>query len=464
MGRYQYSLIAILILLIPVPETYAVNWLMLQGTEPANVSHLPFLFIQPSYTKDLSSEISLGPNADKRAVNTTIAPNFDNDQELQLRRARAGVRGNFTGALKNDFTSKMNYFFLGEFAPNLLTYEFLGERERLMGLDHFSLTFNHIEGARVRIGLFKTPGLEETFQGIATQDYIEFTDFAAREIIERFADGNRRASPVGGTNGVIGTPTKIGSDVNAVRDWGVMVFDSFKIDSWDYSYSLMLGRGAGINQSDRPQDSLEQYYYLSAEQDLTGGKGARKHGVKYYLWYQDGEREFNTDPSATEYDRKRYGIGVRAQGKLFGLDARQRLDVALSYADGMIFVAPAGSVKGDASTLVAGDLMFAAEEGNKSRALSIDYSYFITPKFETMLRYDQHELLYETNDSIWAEGDARDIQTLTFGAQYHLTPKMRFTFNYIDRNVDAPNTKHPAIENVINSVRDRYSIQFTYIY
>ena len=188
------NLLCITCLILPMP-TQAVNWLMLQGTEPANVTHRPFLFAQPSYTHDLSDAISAGPNIGKRAVPTMLAPKFEDDSGFHFRRARVGVRGNFTGMMHNNFTSKMNYFVLTELAPNLLTYKFMGARERQIAPDHFSITANHISGARLRLGLFKTPGLEETYQGIVAQDYIEFTDFAARESLERFASGNTRASP-----------------------------------------------------------------------------------------------------------------------------------------------------------------------------------------------------------------------------------------------------------------------------
>lgn len=452
-------LITLLVLcgLFPFSETHAVNWLMLQGTEPSSVTHRPIIFIQPGYTKDLGQDIQLGPNAGKRAIPTLVAPWFEDDEKWHVRRARAGVRGNFTGDLRNPVTEKMNYFLLFEFAPNLLTYSFLGEQERAVALDHVSITANHIPGARLRFGLFKTPGLEETYQGIVTQDYIEFTDFAAREMLERYASGNFRASVSGGVNGAIGTPVTQSQGFNGVRDWGLQVFDSFKQQGWDYSYALMLGRGAGIQERERSQDALEQYYYLSAEQDLPGGSGPRKHGIKYYAWLQQGERVFSSDPLHQVFDRKRYGVGIRAQGRLFGLSDIQRLDIALTYAEGMIFVSPAGAVKG-------GNLMFAAEDGNRSRALSIDYGYFLTPKLEVMARWDHHELLYRTDGVVWTDGDARDITGKTIGVQYHFSPKLRLTANFIDRNIDAPNENHPVVEDVIGSIGQRYALQLTWVY
>lgn len=446
-----------LTLMLPAFPVNAVNWLMLQGTEPKNVTHRPFIFAQPSYTRDLSSEITAGSNAGKRAVPTMIAPWFDDDAGLHLRRARAGIRGNFTGIMQSDFTSKMNYFLLAEFAPNLITYEFLGSRERVLGPDHFSFTANHIDGARLRFGLFKTPGHEELYQGIVIQDYIEFTDFTARELLERFATGNTRASPSGGTNGNIGTPVDESQGFNAARDWGIQIFDSFKQDNWDFTYSFMLGRGAGIHESTRAQDPLEQYYYLSAEKDLPGGKGPWKHGMKYYAWLQKGVRVFETDPLQTEYDRMRYGLGVRSQGSLFGLDAVQRLDIAYTVADGMVFVGPAGAVSD-------GNLMFAAEEGNKSQALMIDYGYFLNSNWELMARWDKHELLYETDDVVWTQGDARDITTMTYGVQYYFSKKLILTFNFIDREVTAPNEAHAFVQNVVDSIDNRYALQLTWVY
>ena len=450
------SYLLLLLLLQPVP-VMAVNWLMIQGTEPAKVTHRPFLFAQLSYSRDLSSEITAGPNAGKRAVPTMVAPWFDDDSALHFRRARVGIRGNFTGMMKNDFTSKMNYFVLAELAPNLLTYEFLGSRERVFGPDHFSITANHIEGARLRFGLFKTPGHEELYQGIVAQDYIEFTDFTARELLERFATGNTRASPSGGTNGNIGTGVDESKGFNGARDWGIQVFDSFKQDNWDFTYSFMLGRGAGIAETSRAQDPLEQYYYMSAEKDLPGGKGPWKHGIKYYAWLQKGVRVFATDPLHTEYDRVRYGLGMRGQGPLLGMEARQRLDIAYTVADGMVFVAPAGAVSD-------GNLMFAAEDGNASQAFMIDYGYFINSNWEVMARWDKHELLHETDDVVWTQGDARDITTMTYGLQYHFSKKLKLAFNFIDREVKAPNEPNLVVQNVVDSIGNRYALQLTWIY
>jgi len=452
-----YILLLSSILLMPSINAYAVNWLMLQGTEAKTVTHRPVIFAQPSYTRDLSNEISVGENAGKRAVPATIAPWFDDNDAFHFRRARAGVRGNFTGIMNNKFTGKLNYFVLLEFAQNLFNYDFLGDRAHSPGIDHLSITSNHISGARLRFGLFKTPGLEETYMGVIGQDYIEFTNYGARESLEVFATGNTRVSHSGGTNGDIGTPVTQSKGFNAARDWGIQVFESFKRADWDYSYAFMLGRGAGIHESKRSQDPLEQYFYLSAEQDLPGGKGANKHSIKYYTFLQKGVRVFDSDPLRQEYDRTRYGISMRSQGYLFGLKARQRFEVALMAAEGMISMGPTGGVKG-------GKLMFAAEDGNRSRAISVDYGFFVAPKVETMIRWDRHESLYKTDNVVWTEGDARNINTITYGIQYFFSAKLKLLFNYIQREITAPNEDNLVVQDVVGSIGNRYSFQLFWIY
>jgi len=352
---------------------------------------------------------------------------------------------------------KTNYFIQAEVASNLLTYDYLGNRERIIGLDHFSVTFNQFGYGRIRVGLFKAPGPEESYQGIINIDYIEFTDFIAREMMEVFVSGNRRSTPSAGTNQVIGTPVNHSEGFSAVRDWGVQLFDRIQRGKWEHSFSLMLGRGAGIASTSRSQNKVEQYYYFSSEYDLPGKKGPKKNGIKLYGWLHRGERVFSSDPLKQRFDRVRQGLGLHARGKFFSLSASQRFDIQLLMAKGMLFIAPGGLVKG-------GDLMFAAQEGNKSRAVSIDYGIFVSVHWELMARWDKHELLYRSDGVVWSNGDERHITTMTYGLQYHFSPKLRITANYIDRKVEAPNEPHPVVQNLISSVEERFALQLTWIY
>lgn len=457
---------------------------MLQGTEhPFAPEHKILALIQPSYTYDTSDNLSgltdsPGPpdftaNNGERLAITSVPPWFDDNNAFHIRRAKFGVRGIFSGSLRNKFTSKMNYFTLIEVAPNLMTYDPFGDRARVIALDHLSLTFNHLPGARIRTGLFKTPGPDEALQGVHTLDYIELTDFTAREVLERFVTGAAKpaASPV---SPALGTPTNTAYGINAVRDWGAQIFDSFNTEQWDLSYAVMLGRGEAIHEKKSINDHPELYLYTSAEYDLLGGFGPSKNGLKFYGWYQAGKREFSTDPSNTQYDRERYGIGSRLLGRFFASKYKYRFGFEMMFADGMIFIAPTGGVAdGNVSN---GNLQIAAESDNKSRAATLDLGFYPDNKWQFDLRLHRHDLLYQTAASI-NPGTHRVLNDTTLGINYHFSRKLRLTFNYIFRKLEAPtdyasNGLFPAdavsqgitdnVNTIVDTVDDRILLQLTW--
>ena len=488
MLRFNFNCLPVtvaFIFLFNTTSAIAVNWLMLQGTEHPFAPEHKFLgFIQPSFTYDTSHELSgltnsPGPpdfslNNGKRLAITSVSPWFDNNSEFHIRRARFGVRGIFTGALRNRFTAKMNYFTLFEVAPNLMTYDPFGERARVIAIDHLSLTFNHIPGARIRAGLFKTPGPEEALQGVHTLDYIEISDFTAREVLERFVTG--AAKPAGSPSSPsLGTPTNTAYGINAVRDWGVQVFDSFNRNQWDLSYAVMLGRGEAIQEKNTTNDNLEFYLYSSAEYDLQGGLGPGKNGLKFYGWYQNGKREFSTDPDNHEYGRKRYGVGSKLLGRFFASKYKYRLGLELMFADGMIFLAPAGGVAN--GNVNNGNLQIAAENGNKSRGTTLDLGFYPNNKWQFDLRFHQHDLLYQTAPDI-NPGNERVLTDTTLGLNYHFSRKIRLTFNYVFRNVKAPSSYTSTsgfpptdvsagltsnVNTIVNTVEDRILLQLTWV-
>lgn len=467
------------------PPASAVNWLMLQGTEPPKATWSIMAFVQAAYINDLSDDLSgltAGPGANfsvnngRRLALTSIAPNFDSDSELFLQRVKGGIRGRLPG--NNDFASKINYMLLLEAGKNLQTYDPFGDKARDIALDHASVTFNHVPGARVRAGLFKTPGPEELLQAVQTLDYVEFTDFIAREQLERFVTG--AAKPAGSPRSVnMGTPTNEGYGFNAARDWGVQVFDHFRRGKWDLSYAVMAGRGESIYESDRHNSGTELYVYGSAEYGLPGGKGPAANGVKVYGWHQSGKREFSSDPSGQEFDRIRYGVGVKAVGMFFGSHHRQRIASELMFADGMIFLAPSGGVANGA--LNNGDLQIAAETGNKARGITFDYGFYLDKHWEFDLRWARHNLLYQT-DGLVNPGNERVFTETTFGVNYRFNPKLRLTVDYTMRDALAPTayvggpgnavlpnaavaanlTKN--VKTVVDNVDDRFAVRLTWMF
>lgn len=457
------ALVLLAVLASIYSNLFAANWLMLQGTEnKKSAKHRFWGFIQPAYTYDTSDDLSgltgaFAVNNGTRTAKNSVAPWYKDADKLHIRRARFGVRGKLK--------PKINYFTLFEIAPNLLTYDPFGDRARGIALDHMSVTFNHFKGARIRAGLFKTPGPEESYKAIHTQNYIEFTDFIAREQLERFVTG--AAKPPASVNSPgLGTPSNTAYGTNGVRDWGIQVFDRIKGKQWDLSYAVMLGRGEGIHESSDRDDNQDLYLYFSAEHDLPGGRGPFKNGVKIYSWYQGGKRQFETDNSGQEYDRKRYGAGFTALGKLFGSKYKHRLNAELLFADGMLFLSPTGGVA--QGNLNNGNLIYAAEEGNKSRGITLDYGFYLDRKWSFDVRYHKHELLYQRASNI-DPGNERIFDEWTFGVNYQINRKTRLTFNYMARDIEAPTAYGNAtltdnVRTIVDSTEDRLGLQLTYIF
>jgi len=467
----------------------AANWLMLQGTEGKKApDHRLFAFIQPAYSdnpgaKKLKGLIGAGGAANGSfAVPNTVTPDFDETSSVYLRRARLGMRGRFSGPLKNSFTSKINYFGLLALDDGLFNQNQFSTDRRPVSLDHASLTFNHIPGARIRVGLFKNPSSEEVFQAINTIDFIEFTSFGATQVLENFYAGsttlvgNNPGDPT--TN--IGTRQREAYGFSAARDWGVQVFDSFKVanKSWDLSYAVKIGRGESISRGSDSDNNEELYLYASAEQNLKGGRGPRKNGIKYYGWYQDGERSFYTDTTGQEFDRTRYGIGVKGLGKFFGSKYKQRFAAELGYAKGMIFLGPVAGVAGQTGNGYVGTVQVAADDANKSRALQLEYGFYLNKNWQFDIRWAREQRLYEVAAGV-DPGNEREVTETTLGVTYHFTKKARLTANYGFRNVDQPNQYSAAFNGgnggattgantnvgiVTDSIGDRLGLQLTYIF
>lgn len=460
----------------------AVNWLMLQGVEGKKApDHRLFAFVQPAYdaTKGDNLRGLVGAAAGNNgldAVPNTITPEFNETSSVYLRRARLGVRGRFSGAFKNSFTSKINYFAMLALDDGLFNQNQFDTDRRPVTIDHASLTFNHIPGARVRVGLFKNPVSDEVFQGVATIEFIQFTSFSATQVLENFYSGNNNAAgsaPNAANTTALGQAQTSAYGFSAVRDWGIQVFDSFKVadKKWDLSYAVKLGRGEAISRGNDSDNNEELYLYASAEYDLPGGRGPRKNGVKMYAWHQSGERQFYTDLTGQEFDRTRYGVGVKALGKFFGSKYKHRFGAELAYAKGMIFMGPGGGVAGN------GAVAFATDEDNKSRAFQVEYAFYLDKNWQFDIRWAREQRLYETASNI-NEGNEREIDETTLGVTYHFTKKARMTFNYAFRDVEQVNqydatnglpgagvtNTNTNVGIITDSIGDRLGLQLTYIF
>lgn len=402
----------------------AANWLMLQGTEPAGQSQRAKVwgFVQVQYQKDDSDPNPAGGYVPPKL----IGPNLDSQSAFNVNRARIGVRG--TGL---PLDSKVNYFLLAEFGNNGIT----APGGYNAALSDASITLNHIPGARVRMGMFKYPGAEEGLQAIHVFDYINFSTVTNQLLLERFPqsiDTNSAPQPTPDAN-----MARYSRSVGAFRDVGVQVFDTFKVNNWEHSYAIMYGNGNGLNHGDN-DDNKDIYLYLSTE-NVFGGKGGRREGLKMFAWYQDGTRTDAYDKTQ-EQDRTRSGLGVKYLKKPF------RVTTEYMKGEGMIFQ---GQHRPED--------IYNNEEADGGY---IEGGWYIAnTNFEIDLRFDTYTR--GENHPTSAANDESRADTITYGMQYHFNKKTRLNMEYADRDFEsdtgAPNTQQ-------KDVGGRFAIQVTHLF
>lgn len=433
------------------PAAHAVNWLMLQGTEPEGAAGRAKVwgFIQPTYQKDKSE---LGPEP------TRIGPNLEDQSQFQLQRARFGVRGT---ALPID--SKVNYFILAEFGQNGITDGGPFGEKQAVKLTDASITLNHIKGARIRTGLFKTPGPEEVFQGIFTFDYINFTDVSNQMMLERFPKGV--SSSADGNNILFTNETDGWGSFGAARDIGVQVFDSFKSGGWEHSYALMIGNGNGLDTGGIALGE-DKYLYWSSELPFAGGKGPWAHGFKVFAWRHSGERKVDLSDDGVAnpeiHNRIRSGVGFRLRKGAI------RFAAEYMQGEGMIFQGPEKPNMG-IGAISAGPLPSTQDLDGKADGYYVDVGFYVPgTKWELDYRYDIYNRSTE-HDWISAK-----FKTNTFGVQYHLNRKTKLTLNYIKREAKAldPIAAAPVplanmttnLHDGLDKIGDRVAVQATVVF
>ena len=426
-------------LTVAVPQAYAANWLALQGTEkPGSAARAKVWgFIQPEYQSTSGTKLPVGPWSGQNMAPNMIKPDNTSTESFNIRRARIGVRG--TGFPLDD---KVNYFFLTEFGNNGITK--LGKTG--VATTDASITLNHIPGARIRVGLFKTPTAEEGLQAIHVFNYVNFTSMTDQMMLERYLPGD-------GTGTGLNVPAQ---SVGAFRDTGVQVFDIFKVNDWEHSYAVMYGNGNGINFGDN-DDNKETYLYWSSTL-VFGGKGARRQDLKMFAWQQDGKRTLTgagDTGGAGVYNRTRNGLGLTF------LRGKYRAAAEYMTADGMIFNgSDGGAVPGARNNANSATASLNVLTNNKSDGYYVDFGYKIIPKLELDLRYD---VLNRATEG--AATNERVFDTVTLGMQYFFNKKTRVTVNYEIRNMDAPGFPAAAGPNQIaDALDDRLSLQLLAIF
>jgi len=380
----------------------------------------------------------------KTLIAASAAADLTTQESFNVFRARVGVRG--TGF---PLDPKVNYFFLVEFGNNGITQS----SGSFAKITDASITLNHIKGARIRMGQFKTPMSEEVYQGIAIFDYINFTSYAQQQLIERTpnqyytANVGPQTLPIDTSNGGL---VQFDKSVSAARDTGIQIFDTFKTGKWEIGYSVMVGNGNGLNYTDN-DNNKDTYLYLSTEY-VFGGKGPFRPGVKAYAWSQSGKRLLDNTNDSTynpqEYDRKRYGFGFKYLKKPY------RFSGEYNKAEGMIFVGPHAPTFDMNPSVPPGN-----GENGEADGWYLDFAWYIPgTKWELDLRYDEmRRLIDDPFETKW--------KTTTLGFQYHFNRKSRLTVNYAMRDVSAVNYTSGAGPNAqLDGIGDRLALQLTHIF
>lgn len=401
----------------------AANWLMLQGTERADAAPRVKVwgFVQAQYQKDYSDRSPNGYVPPK-----LIGPNLNSQSGFNVNRARIGLRGQGM-----PLDGKVNYFLLGEFGNNGITAGNGGSSN----VTDASITFNHIKGARVRVGLFKTPGSEEALQAIHVFDYINFTTMANQGLLERHPQAGDPTGPAQPTPNA--DMNHFSRSVGAFRDVGFQIFDTFKNGGWEHSYAVMVGNGNGLNFGDN-DDNKDTYVYWSSEK-VFGGKGGRRQGLKLFAWNQSGKRTNFLDKTQ-EQDRTRSGFGVKYLKKPF------RVTAEVMSADGMIFMGQHRPAH-----------LFNNEEADGAY---LDIGWYIpNSNWELDVRYDTYTR--GENHPTSGANDETEFNTLTVGTQYHFNKKTRLNMEFAMRDNKSDT---PAVETENKGVSDRFAIQLTHIF
>jgi len=444
-------------------EALAINWLKMQGAEPPDAAPRARVwgFIQPEFKQTEGTKIQAGGWSGQNAIFNLSGPDLKSESGFSIKRARIGVRG--TGF---PLDNNVNYFFLAEFGNNGITRQGGGSGR----ITDASVTLNHIKGARIRVGQFKTPGSEEGLQAIHVFDYINFTNGGNQLLLERYFNGDGSSAKT-----TAGSVNKPNGPVSAFRDIGIQVFDWVTIGNWEHSYALMLGNGNGITRGDN-DGNREVYTYWASElllsgvspfpsgshlappswsADQHGPRGARYQSWKTYGWYQGGKRTLTTaGDGAGVYDRTRYGIGTTLR--------KGKIRAAAEYfvAKGMIFSGTdGGAVAGAQNNAGSAYADFNVETMGEANSWYLDFGYLILPKLELDIRYDT--LNRNTNFS----AKERKFETLTLGAQYFFNKKSRLLVNYELRNAEAPNAASSAAPNrILDGMDNRMSAQLLIVF
>jgi hypothetical protein len=432
----------------------AADWLMLQGSEPESVvakgvsvpysNKTPKLwgFIQVNYKQD-KGDVQVSPTGINQTPFSLLNPDLEDQSGFNVFRARLALRGMV------DDENLVNYFLMTEFGNNGVN-NLAGHTEVATYFTDASVTLKHVPYAKLRVGMFKTPGSEEGLQAVFVSPYIEFTTMTNQQLLERQVTevgAAQTGATAGGAQTVHYTSTTVDQPIAAFRDTGAQVFDTVTLtDTWSVSYAYMYGNGNGISRS-ASNEQETHYGYLAFEDNYNDKRGFFHESMKFYCWMQEGKRILlSSTDGEINANRQRYGVGMTYYHN--GL----RFEAEYMKAKGMIYT---GAKDIDADPLTEDwQFQYAIGDENTADGGYVNLQYEIAPKkFEVFGRYDIMDRL--PND----EKAQRKFKTVTLGCSYRFKGATRIDFNYAFRDASAPGSANA--QKVLDNMGDRVSVQLT---
>jgi hypothetical protein len=427
---------------------------MLQGSEPETVvvkdvsvpnsKKAPILwgFIQVNYKQD-RGDVEISPGGINQTSFSLLNPDLKDQSGFNVFRARLAVRG------MADNENLVNYFFMTEFGNNAIT-NLAGHREVATYMTDASVTLKHVPYAKLRVGMFKTPGSEEGLQAVFVSPYIDFTTMTNQQLLERQITEVGAAQTglvAGGSSSVHYTSTTVDQPIAAFRDTGAQIFDTVPItDTWTVTYAYMYGNGNGISMNATNKQETH-YGYLAFEDNFNDKRGFFHESMKFYGWMQDGKRTLmSSTDGEIDANRQRYGVGMTYYQN--GL----RFEAEYMKAKGMIYT---GAKDTDTDPLVEDwQFQYAIGDENTADGGYVNLQYEIVPKkFEVFGRYDIMDRLPDD------EKAQRKFITVTLGCSYRFKGATRIDFNYAFRDASAPGSANA--QKVLDNMGDRVSVQLT---
>jgi len=416
--------------------TYAINWTFLDGTEPDGSTEQPqFLgYLQPDAQYLKGTKLDAGPYVGSRAIFNQVGPKLKDNDELRIRRGGFSVRG-----LIPSTENKVNYYFVADIGRNGVT-EF--ENEFILPTD-WSITFNTIPYARVRIGQYKYPGSEEGQQAISLINHNNPSNVSNLMMVERHFDetGYDTTHP-NNPNGSIG----------AFRDIGIQIFDRFSVRNWEHTYAVMFGQGHGLNRRD-DNGNIDYRLYWSSE-DIFSGTRAKRQGMKLYGWYSDGTRSIDSGLGRKEeFSRRRYGVGMAYRNKPW------RFYTEYMDGKGMLLTGTDGGALPGASDSNGNIASFNISVDGEANGWYIDTGYHVFNNFEISLRYDRYNLSTESSSN------QRLFNSITLSGKYHIKKNIWILGSFESRHVEAPHLDSNSLANqILNDVDNRVSVSMLWVF